>query len=111
MMRMVAIIRPDRLYEVQRRLEDAGATSFTISDVRGHGDQTLIHGTWRGERYVLHVTHKVQLEILCADEKVDSFAKTIMGAARTGQTGDGIIYTASVDQAWEIRSGLQGFRA
>jgi nitrogen regulatory protein PII len=96
---------------VQRRLKDAGAPGSTISAVRGHGDQSLLRGTWRGERYVPHVMHKAQLEVLCADEQVDLIAKAITDAARTGQARDGVIYAASVDRALEIRTGQEGLRA
>ncbi|MQA86731.1 MAG: P-II family nitrogen regulator [Streptosporangiales bacterium] len=108
MRRVAAIIRPERLHDVQRRLEEIGSPGFTISDVRGHGHQGVVRGSWRGEPYVLHVVHKIQVEVLCADDQVDLVAKTIIDAARTGHVGDGIVYASPIDHIWEIRTAQEG---
>jgi nitrogen regulatory protein P-II 1 len=79
------IIRPEKLHEAQKRLEEIGSPAFTISDVRSHGLQTGIRGTWRGEPYVLQVVHKIKVEVLCDHGQVDQVAKTLAEASRTGQ--------------------------
>jgi len=64
MMKVEAIFRPDRLETVSAALETAGYSGFTIMDVRGHGQSPEKVGEWRGQTYELHVTHKLQIEII-----------------------------------------------
>ncbi len=105
MKRIAAIIRSEMLHDVQQQLADVGFSGFTMSDVRGHGEEEAPRGSWRGDPYVLRVLHKIKIEILCEDDEVDQVAETIVAAARTGDVGDGIVYVEPVDQVWSIRTG------
>ena len=51
---------------------------------------------------------KVKLEILVADERAVSIAKTVEDAARSGQIGDGKIFILPVEEALRIRTGERG---
>jgi nitrogen regulatory protein PII len=99
------------LHEARKRLEEIGSPAFTICDVRSHGLQTGIRGTWRGEPYVRQVVHKIKVEVLCDHGQVDQVAKTLAEASRTGQPGDGVVFVSPVDRIWEIRTGQEGFGA
>ena len=67
MKKVEAVFRPDRLEAVSAALEAAGYGGFTITDVRGHGQSPEKVGEWRGQTYELHVTHKLQIEIIVED--------------------------------------------
>lgn len=107
MKRIEAIIRPDRLLSVEQALESRGFGGFTISDVRGHGNQEIERGSWRGEEYELHVIHKLQIVILCEDEEVSLVVEAIMDAARTEAVGDGIVVVTDVLAAFLTRTGAR----
>ena len=48
---------------------------------------------------------KVKLEIAVDDERVDAVVDAVIGAAKTGQIGDGKIFVTHLDQVIRIRTG------
>src|SRR5438067_2574995 len=105
MKKVVAVFRPDRLDAVSAALEQAGYGGFTIMDVRGHGQSPEKVGEWRGQTYELHVTHKLQIEIILEDDEVEAVVKAIMAGAHTGAVGDGLISVTELAGAYSIRPG------
>jgi nitrogen regulatory protein P-II 1 len=105
MKKVEAVFRPDRLDAVSAALEAAGYGGFTIMDVRGHGQSPEKVGEWRGQTYELHVTHKLQIEIILEDEEVEAVVKAIMAGAHTGAVGDGLISVTDLAAVYSIRTG------
>jgi nitrogen regulatory protein P-II 1 len=108
MKRIDAVIKPFKLDEVKARLEAAGVRGVTVSEVKGFGRQKGHTELYRGAEYVVDFLPKVQLSILVPDEKVSDTIDAIMGAARTGQIGDGKIFVSAVDEVVRIRTGERG---
>jgi nitrogen regulatory protein P-II 1 len=106
MKKISAIFRSERLDHVSQELEDRGYVGFTISDVRGHGQSPEKVGEWRGQRYELHVTHKLLIEIIVEDEEVEGAVAAIMAGAHTGAMGDGLVTVAELTAVYSIRTGL-----
>ena len=48
MKRLQAVIRPERLDDVQDALAAAGFAGFMVHDIRGHGTEATPSGEWRG---------------------------------------------------------------
>ena len=107
MKKVEAVFRPDRLEAVSAALEQAGYGGFTITDVRGHGQSPEKVGEWRGQTYELHVTHKLQIEIIVEDGEVEAVVKAIMAGAHTGAVGDGLISVTELGAVYSIRTGGQ----
>ena len=105
MKKVEAVFRPDRLDAVSAALEEAGYGGFTIIDVRGHGQSPEKVGEWRGQTYELHITHKLQIEIIVEDDEVESVVKAIMAGAHTGAVGDGLISVTELAAVFSIRTG------
>ncbi len=106
MKKIAAIIRPERLGQVAAELEARSFEGFTISDVRGHGQSPERRGEWRGQAYELHVTHKLLIEIIVADEEVDTVVTAIVAGASTGAVGDGLVTVSTLDAVYQIRAGI-----
>ncbi|MHB8117201.1 MAG: P-II family nitrogen regulator [Methanothrix sp.] len=105
-MKMIqAILRPSKLEEVKKALEDTGYTSLTTIEVKGRGRQKGIKQIWRGEEYVLDMLPKVKLEVVIPDEKEDEVIEVIRKSARTGNIGDGKIFVLPVEKTIRIRTG------
>ncbi|RQH17291.1 P-II family nitrogen regulator, partial [Okeania hirsuta] len=51
---------------------------------------------------------RLQLDILCEDEKVAAIVDTIIESARTGEVGDGKVVVVDVSQVTRIRTGENG---
>jgi len=48
---------------------------------------------------------KVKIEILCTDENEEKIVNTIQKTANTGEKGDGVVFTYSLDKLVKIKDG------
>ena len=102
---VVAIVRPDRLTNVLEALFHADVRGLTISRVHGHGGETEHVETYRGRTVKMALSEKVRLEIGVSDHFVRPTIDAILGAARTGDVGDGKIFVLPVEKVYRIRTG------
>ena len=108
MRKIEAIIRPDRLQEVQDALDALGVSGLTVSDVVGCGRQKGYTEQYRGSRANISLLPKLKVESVLPDELVDRAVNAVVGAAYTGEIGDGRVFTWDVDAAVRIRTGERG---
>ena len=80
---------------------------MTVSDVKGYGRQQGHSELYRGAEYVVDFLPKIKLELIVADENVDSIIAVIIEAAKTGKIGDGKIFVSPVEKIIRIRTGEQ----
>jgi nitrogen regulatory protein P-II 1 len=111
---IVAIIRPERLEDVQRALNAVDVYLMTVSDVRGCGRQKGHTEVYRGQEFEIRLLPKLKLEIAVNDAFVEATVEAIVHAARsgdTGQIGDGKIFVLPLEDAVRIRTGERGTSA
>jgi nitrogen regulatory protein P-II 1 len=48
---------------------------------------------------------KIKVEVVVADDRVDSVIDSIVKSAHTGKIGDGKIFVSSIEQVIRIRTG------
>jgi nitrogen regulatory protein P-II 1 len=106
-----AIIREEKLDEVKNALREIGIVGLNVIEVHGHGRQGGIELAGRIGSYQVDMLPKIQLNIVLSDHNVEKTIETICQAARTGQTGDGIIFVYPVDDVIRIRTGERGREA
>jgi nitrogen regulatory protein P-II 1 len=106
-----AIIREEKLSDVKEALRRIGIIGLNVIEVKGHGRQGGIVLTGRTGSYQVDLLPKVQLNIVLSDHNVEKTIQTIQEAARTGSTGDGIIFVYPVDDVIRISSGERGHDA
>ena len=106
MKKIEAIIRPQKLHDTIKALHSINVTAFTVNQVVGRGVQKDRSGIYRGRNFTMSLHPKVKLEIVISDFMVERTIKCIMAAAQTGEAGDGKIFITSVEQAFNIRTGL-----
>ena len=111
MKKIEAIIRPFKLDEVKIALVNAGVVGMTVSEVRGFGRQKGQTERYRGSEYTVEFLQKLKLEIVIEDNQVDMVVDKIIGAARTGEIGDGKIFVHPVDEIIRIRTGEKNIEA
>ena len=107
MKKIEAVIKPFKLEDVKDALAEAGVTGMTVSDVKGYGRQQGHSELYRGAEYVVDFLPKIKLELIVADEDVDSTIAVIIEAAKTGKIGDGKIFVSSIEKIIRIRTGEQ----
>jgi len=105
MKKIEAVIKPFKLDEVKDALNDIGIHGLTMTEVKGFGTQKGHTELYRGAEYVVDFLPKVKVEVVVAEERLDTAVEAIMNAARTGKIGDGKIFVLPVEQTVRIRTG------
>lgn len=105
MKKIEAIIRPERLEQVKKALEERGFPAMTVIEVLGRGEQKGIKLQYRGGTMEVDLLPKLKLEMFIHDQDVDIAMRTICDAARTGKYGDGRIFVSPVEKAGRVRTG------
>ena len=102
---IIAIIQPSRLEAVKTALTEVEVFRLTVMDVQGFGRQKGHTETYRGAEYAVDFLPKVKLEVVVDERDLQSVIDTIVGAARTGQVGDGKIFVSQLTDVVRIRTG------
>jgi nitrogen regulatory protein P-II 2 len=105
---IIAVIQPDRLDEVLRKLEEKEIHLVTVSNVVGRGRQKGVAEVYRGHKEQGSLLRKVKLEIAVNDTFIEPTIKAITEGARTGQIGDGKIFVLDLPECIRIRTGEKG---
>ena len=105
---IVAIIKPHKLEEVKKALEDVEVNLMTVSSVVGQGRQKGRTQIYRGAKEIGGLLKKVKLEIGVNEEFVERTIEAITKAAYTGEIGDGKIFVLDLQDVVRIGSGERG---
>ena len=100
-----SIVRPNKVDEVKDALTRIGISGMTVTEVRGHGKQKGHTAIYRGKEYNVSLLPKMSIETVVPDDLVDSAVRGIIGAARTGEIGDGRVFVTTVGYSYKIRTG------
>ena len=108
-MKMItAYVRENMSSHVVAALAGAGATEFTVLEVRrivsGLPGGAYEFSVELGERFEA----MTRLEVVCRSENSDRLVEVIRTAASTGRHGDGVIFVGPVDAAVRISDGSRG---
>ena len=111
MKKIEAIIKPFKLDEVRDALAEVGVEGMTVSEVKGFGRQKGHTEIYRGSEYNVDFLPKIKLELVVADENVQTGLDAITKAAKTGKIGDDKLFVTSVEEAIRIRTEEKGDEA
>lgn len=101
-----AIVRPEKADDVLAALMDAGFPAVTKYAVAGRGKQ---RGIKIGEVTYDEIPKTMLMTVVSEGDK-DFVVKTILEAARTGESGnfgDGKIFITPVDEMYTVSSGVK----
>ena len=105
---IIAIIQPDRLDEVLKRLTEKEIHLVTVTSVVGRGRQKGIAEVYRSHKEAGSLLRKVKIETAVNEDFVQPAIDAIMGGARSGQIGDGKIFVLDLPRVIRIRTGEEG---
>ena len=111
MKKVEAIIKPFKLEEVKDALGDIGIEGMTVSEVKGFGRQKGHTEIYRGSEYTVDFLPKIKIELVVADNRVESAVAAIVKSAKTGKIGDGKVFVSAVEDAIRIRTDEKGEQA
>lgn len=102
---IMAIIKPHKLEEIRDVLTRIGVHGLTVTEAKGYGRQRGHTEIYRGAEYTVNFVPKVKIEVAVSSDQVDKVTEAIVGAAKTGEIGDGKVFVFSLDHAIRIRTG------
>ncbi|QEY31918.1 P-II family nitrogen regulator [Synechococcus sp. RSCCF101] len=102
---VTAFIRPTTVDQLKDKLVEKGIVGMTVSDVKGFGKQLGQTEVYRGAEYKVDFVKKAKVEMIVADELVETAIETIVALAQTGNIGDGKILVTPLDTVVRIRTG------
>lgn len=105
MIKIEAIVRTSAFYDIQSALTEIGIPTFSAYQVQITGIHKS-HEGWRNK--TSDFLPKAKIELLCEDKDEEKIVDTIQKTASSGEKGDGIVYSYSVDKLVKIRNGQTG---
>lgn len=94
---IIAIIRRDKLEEVEKKLQDIGVERVNVSKVKGYGEyHDFFARNWMVE--------EVRVEIFTRKDEVEKITAAIMDAAHTGLPGDGVVAVVPIEKFFLVRT-------
>lgn len=111
MKKIEAIVRPEKLDDIRKALEEKGILGMTMTEVQGRGRQKGVCLQWRAGEYCVDFLPKLKLEIIVDDKDLKTAIATITEAARTGQNGDGKLFIYPLEDVVRVSTGERGKEA
>lgn len=108
MKKLEIIIKPERLEDLKKILEDCKANGLMITNIMGYGTQKGYKQIYRGVEYNVNLLPKVKVETIVMEEQVDLIIDRVVKEINTGNYGDGKIFVYPVEDAVRIRTGERG---
>lgn len=110
MIKIEAIVRPERIGDVTEALDAAGCGGYNYFNVTGRGNQQGVEVfTGRGASTTRRTSlPKVMISTVISDEKKDEVISAIITAAKSedeGNIGDGKIFVYPVSEVVRVRTG------
>ncbi|MFA5180538.1 MAG: P-II family nitrogen regulator [Syntrophales bacterium] len=95
--KVVAIIRSNKLREVEECLKNLQVGGISVTRGSGYGQYaSLLSQDWCVEH--------ARLEIYCEASRTDVIVQAIMDASHTGSAGDGIVAVIPVERFYRIKT-------
>src|SRR5512146_3003636 len=111
MKKIDAIIKPFKIEDVKKALNEVGVTGRTVLEVEGVGREMGHTEIYRGAEYIVDCLPKVKVEVAVPAESVPAVVERILTAARTGKIGDGKIFVYDLEEVVRIRTSERGKEA
>src|SRR2546427_598865 len=107
---VVAIIRHERLQEVQDVLDECGVSGVTVTEVKGCGAQRGYTEKYRGASVHISLRPRLKVEAVMKSANVATVVDKLAVAGRTGHRGVAAakFFVIGIEDAVRIRTGEHG---
>ena len=118
MKELVMIVRPEKLEDIKKILDEINCGGMTLSTVMGCGtqkgastgnDETV--NEIRGFKTTINLLPKIKVDVVVEDEDVETIITAVREKCATDHVGDGKIFIRNVEDAIRIRTGERGSKA
>jgi nitrogen regulatory protein P-II 1 len=108
MTKIECILRPSKILDVKNALGELGIKGMTVTEAIGCGWQKgHVNDDWNTELNI-NLLPKTKIEMVVPDNVVDQVVDLIVEVSRTGEIGDGKIFTYPIGNAIRVRTGEKG---
>ncbi len=109
MKKVEAIIRTSKFEEVKAALKAVGIDFFSYWEASGVGNE-ILRGqlSYRGTVYDTQYIPRIVISIVVRDKNMQKTMDCIQKTAFTGEIGDGMIFTYSIEESVRISNGKRG---
>lgn len=118
MKELMMIIRPEKLEDMKKILDEVNCGGMTLSTVMGCGAQKgnvdsneKAVNELKGLKTTINLLPKIKVEVVVDDKDVEKIIMQVNKVCATGHIGDGKIFVKPVDEAVRIRTGERGVKA
>lgn len=118
MKELAILIRPEKLEDVKKILDDINCGGMTLSTVMGCGTQKGISADTeetvneiRGFKTTINLLPKIRVEVVIEDKDVEKIIEKIREVCVSGHVGDGKIFIRDIEDVIRIRTGERGSKA
>ncbi|MGN0203733.1 MAG: P-II family nitrogen regulator [Coprococcus sp.] len=116
MKELVMIIRPEKLEDIKKILDEVNCGGMTLSTVMGCGAQKGIPqeegvNEIRGFKTTINLLPKIRVEVVVDDKNVEPVIMKVREVCATDHVGDGKIFIRNIEEAIRIRTGERGSKA
>ena len=108
MKKIEAIIKPFKLDDIKKALNELGVQGMTVTEVKGFGRQKGHLEFYRGAEYDVNFVPKLKIEIVIQDDLMERAISVIQKEAKTGEIGDGKIFVLDLVECVRIRTEERG---
>ena len=116
MKEVFAFIRPAKAFATKHNLQSEGFPAYTTFRVLGRSRQRGLRYAprsfffWRKkkEKVEIQFISKICISLVVADRDVSLVIQSLIRSNQTGKAGDGKIFVLPVEDAVQIRNGLEG---
>lgn len=108
MKKLEIIIKPERLEDLKRILNELHANGLMITNIMGYGKQKGYVQIYRGTENHVNLLPKVKVETVVATDVSEKIVERVVKEITTGNYGDGKIFIYDVEDVIRIRTGERG---
>ncbi len=108
MVRIEAIIRPEKFEVVKEALQRIGVIAMTVDEVLGCGHQAGHVEHYRGLETHINLLNKIRITTVVHEIDPEKVINAICDAASTGEHGDGKIFIMPLLDAIRVRDRVRG---
>jgi nitrogen regulatory protein P-II 1 len=108
MKKLEIVIKPEKLEELKKILNECNANGLMISNIMGYGKQKGYLQIYRGTETHVNLLPKIKVETVVPPDVAELIISKVVKQITTGNYGDGKIFIYDVEDVVRIRTGERG---
>lgn len=105
MTKVTIVTRKEKFDELRLKMKEIGVTGMTVTEVEGNGVQQGIRKIIGGVMKRYYISPKIRVEIVVCTVKPEDVIRVATKVLKTGNVGDGKIFTSPITHVVRIQTG------